>query len=188
MSSQHVPGSRLDAAIDRAVRQILSTDPPEGLRRRVLARLDAPPAPAAWWPRLGLAAAGVAALILAMVYVQPADSPIETPAPIVAEAPATPEEVGRPESIEPSAVPARPFPVAAATPRVERLPDPPKMDQVFGSAPDGRVAAATVDVAGPAEPAGAEPEPGSLPFEIPAITIPPLIIEPVRLPPLRIQQ
>ena len=188
MSSQNVPGSRLDAAIDRAVRQIMNTDPPEGLRGRVMARLDAPPAGAAWWPRLGMAAAGVAALILAMLYVQPVERPRETQAPTVAEVPAAPGQVARVESNEPATMPPPRSTVSAPTPRIERLPDPPRMDRVFESAPDGRVAAATIDAASPAESAVPGTESASLPFEIPAIAIPPLSIEPVSLPPLRIHQ
>jgi hypothetical protein len=171
--SNHQPGSRLDAAIDRAVRHIMDTAPPPGLRRRVLARIQAPaPGTAfAWWPRLGFAAAAMAAVLLAIVYLrpdaglpspQPVDVVAQGPAPTVPLPPVTPEiddETAAPLS-SPAAI-ARPAPGTGPQPRIERLPDPPRMDPVFGSKPDGRVAAASV---APPDPLG----------EIAPLDVPPL--------------
>jgi hypothetical protein len=169
--SKHESGSRLDTAIDRAVRQMMQAEPPPGLRRRVLRRLEAPAAPFAWWPRLGLAAATVAAVLLAVVYLRPAtpERPVTPPEQVLAQAPLPvmpPPDADGPGASVPVAEPP-PAPMTtpsdpARTPRVERLPDPPRVDDVFGARPDGRVAAATVDTPGRAEPEIA-------PLQIPAL-------------------
>jgi hypothetical protein len=171
--NDHAADSRLDAAIDQAVRQIMDVEPPPGLRRRVLARLDgrAPAAaPVAWWPRLGIAAATMAAIVLAVVYLRPdpglpAPEPVDViaqgPAPILTLPPVTrgaDDERAEPVLTTPAAAPVA---GAARQPQSERLPDPPRMDMVFGSKPDGRVAAASVVV------------PGALP-EIEPLEVPPL--------------
>jgi hypothetical protein len=171
--SKQEPGSRLDAAIDRAVRRMLDAEPPPGLRRRVLARLEGPAAGLAWWPRLGIAAATVAAIALAVVYLSPApDRPAARPADVLTQAPLPilpPPEVA-PE-VETPMAPAAPAPATGAerTPRVERLPDPPRVDDVFGTRPDGRVAAATVDAPGTAAAGETEPLPDIEPLQVPAL-------------------
>jgi hypothetical protein len=174
--SEHESGSRLDAAIDRAVRRMMDAEPPPGLRRRVLARLEPPAAAIAWWPRLGVAAATMAAIALAVVYMNPGPQrpPPAEPPGVVAEASSP---VVPPTDVVPGAdTPMAPTPEAPApatqperAPRVERLPDPPRVDDVFGTRPDGRVAAATVDApaVGPTvEPA---PLPEIEPLQVPAL-------------------
>ncbi len=68
--------TRLDDAIDRAVREMMSVDPRPGLSRRVLARLDEPRTPWLTVPRRAAAAALVAVIVVAIVLVT------RTPAPV----------------------------------------------------------------------------------------------------------
>jgi hypothetical protein len=73
MTDNRRDDSQLDAAIDRAVRDLMSVEPRAGLRERVLAELTGEPARAAWWPRLALgsAAVAVAAVVLLTVFNRP---------------------------------------------------------------------------------------------------------------------
>jgi hypothetical protein len=173
--TEHEPGSRLDTAIDRAVRRMMDVEPPDGLRRRVLQRLEEPASPFAWWPRLGLAAATLAAILLAVVYFRPAapERHVTPQEQILAQAPLPVMPPPDGDSPETSAgVPeAPPAPTVtpgdtARTARVERLPDPPRVDDVFGPRPDGRVAAATVDAPGRA---GPDPLPEIEPLQVPLL-------------------
>ncbi len=77
MNDRH-DDARLDAAIDRAVRDIMRGEPRSDLRERVLAELAGEPARAAWWPRLALGSVAVAAAIVLLMLV--ADRPAERPA------------------------------------------------------------------------------------------------------------
>jgi hypothetical protein len=174
--SEHESGSRLDAAIDRAVRRMMAAEPPPGLRRRVLARLEPTAAAIAWWPRLGVAAATMAAIALAVVYMNPGPQrppPAEAPG-VVAEAssPVMPPPDVTPEAdtpMTPAAEAPAPATQAERAPRVERLPDPPRMDDVFGTRPDGRVAAATVDAPAVGPRVVPEPLPEIEPLQVPAL-------------------
>ncbi len=58
--------SRLDAAIDRAVREMMSVEPRADLRQRVLAELVEEPTRAALWPRFAFGSAALALLIVFM--------------------------------------------------------------------------------------------------------------------------
>jgi hypothetical protein len=175
--SEHESGSRLDAAIDRAVRRMMDAEPPPGLRRRVLARLEPPAAAIAWWPRLGVAAATMAAIALAVVYMNPGPQrpPPAEPPGVLAEGPIP--VMPPPDAVPGAETPPAPSPEAPGpatkperAPRVERLPDPPRVDDVFGTRPDGRVAAATVDA--PALAPAVEPEPLAEiePLQVPALS------------------
>ena len=68
----------IDAAIDRAVREIMSVEPRPGFRRRVLERLtDAPPA--RWsWARVTVGMAAAAATLVGAVWLS---TPDRSPAP-----------------------------------------------------------------------------------------------------------
>ncbi len=72
-------GSHLDAAIDRAVREMMSVEPRADLRQRVMAELLEEPARATLWPRLafGSAALAAAVLIALMLVNRPADPPVD---------------------------------------------------------------------------------------------------------------
>lgn len=89
MSEQHgrklsawPPRSGMDAAIDRAVREIMDVDPDAAFRARVLARLERGPAGWSAWAsgRMAMAGIGVALVLIAGVL-------LRTPAPHVAPGP-----------------------------------------------------------------------------------------------------
>jgi hypothetical protein len=79
MTDNHRDDSHLDAAIDRAVRDMMRAEPRADLRQRVLAELAGEPARAAWWSRLafGSAAVAVAVVILLMVVNRRAERPVD---------------------------------------------------------------------------------------------------------------
>ncbi len=79
MTDNRRDDSHLDAAIDRAVRDLMSVEPRAGLRERVLAELTGEPARAAWWPRLALGSAAVAAaaVVLLMIVNRPPEQPVD---------------------------------------------------------------------------------------------------------------
>ena len=67
----HGGESPLDRAIDRAVREMMHIDPPPGLRRRVLSRLEPPVARRPLFlPRYVFAAAALAMLIVAAMFMR----------------------------------------------------------------------------------------------------------------------
>lgn len=77
MTDRHLGDSRLDAAIDRAVREMMGAEPRADLRERVLAELAGPSARAMLWPRLAF---GLAATVAAMIAVQVVQRPPAPPA------------------------------------------------------------------------------------------------------------
>jgi hypothetical protein len=97
MTDNRHDDSRLDAAIDRAVRDLMSVEPRAGLRERVLAELTGEPARAAWWPRLALGSAAVAVAVVVLLMIvnrppaQPVDHTIAGAAPPAAAPPNTGE-------------------------------------------------------------------------------------------------
>jgi hypothetical protein len=201
--------SPLDLAIDRAVRRMMHVDPPPGLRRRVLARLEAPPARASLFPRFAIAAAALAMLVLA-VFVARRDThppvPAPGPQPAATSAAANPAPIAVPAPA-PSASAADPSgrrasPQRARGPHSEMI-RMPKIGNVFGSRGAG-VTAANASAAAPETvfpSAGAVPEAVSRPEPaaedairiaplpaIPEISIAPLRIEILRIEPLPIRK
>ena len=182
-------GSPADAAIDQALRDFMRRDPAPGFRRRVLARLEAAPAPRRMIPLWAHAPLGAAAGVLAMMLVlTPGTPPMDTAPPPAAVAPSVAAQSGaRVPPTAPTAsaaeAPAAPAGARAASrravqsPRRERLADTPRTDTVFGPA-DGRVRAAGLQAPEPATETGA-PDPGLTPIAIAPIEIPPLIVEPL---------
>jgi hypothetical protein len=159
----------VDRAIDRAVRDMMQIDPPPGLRRRVLSRLESPAArrtfslaPYAW------AAAALMILVIGMIAARdrtlaPA-GPVATSQSVqTAAAPAPAPEVRLPEPLPP------PIP-DSATPRVtrERIHMPP-VHNVFGP----RSPAVTATDAR-ADSRVADPATGAL-DAVPALVIEPLL-------------
>jgi hypothetical protein len=107
MANSFRDDSHLDAAIDRAVRDMMSAEPRTDLRERVLAELTGAPTRVVWWPRLafGSAALAVAAVAMLVLVDRPADRPVErvavatpptAPAPTPAEAPTMPRTQSAP--------------------------------------------------------------------------------------------
>jgi hypothetical protein len=160
----------MDAAIDRAVREIMSVEPRPGFRRRVLERLtDAPPA--RWtWARISVGIAAAAATLVAAVWLR-APEPSTTPTtPSVARhqpadvAPSSPSPTPPPE-IKPPVIKKRlpPAPSLPATPRLN-VPQP----------PPGRVEATSLPLVQPQQLEAGQPQPSALDT-----------IEPIRVPPLQ---
>jgi negative regulator of sigma E activity len=165
-----------DAAIDRAVREILDHEPAAGFRQRVLARLQREPNEASWlaaWltPVRLTAAAAAAGLVLAvMLWTRPAAPPAD--APVVAQKPATADPLPQSQPKSPQPTPAANDVPAAANRRLARQQPPATAP---GRTSDRRVAAASVT---PAEEA-AERDAARSVAPIDPITIPPLRVQPL---------
>lgn len=144
--SEHEFDARVDRAIDRAVHQMMSAEPRPGLRGRVLGAIERPAqAGWGWLPGATAAALSVAALMLAVLYLRPAPSAVQPPQPpVIAQAPSGPSVPAEPQPVPEVERQSPESGAAPSGPRVERLPEPPKVGNVFGSRPDGRVTAATV--------------------------------------------
>jgi hypothetical protein len=182
--------TRVDEAIDRAVRDLMRRDAPAGFRARVLARLDAPRRRLAAWPAFATAAGvfAVAAIGLVVLRESPPDAPREV-APVAASRPAPPPPAT--DAAPPRAEGAAPVrdSTARRAPRAE-----PARTAVFGPR-DGRVAAASLastspepEDAAPASPAVVEAA-GSAPWRIevrPLASPNPIEIAPITVPPLQI--
>jgi hypothetical protein len=65
-----------DKAIDRAVREMLDAEPPDGLRERVLQRIEAPRRALKW---MWIAVPVAAAAMLALAVLRPGLEPVATP-------------------------------------------------------------------------------------------------------------
>ena len=78
-----VKGDEIDDAIDHAVREIMRSDAPAGLRARVMRRLDAPepgrPWPMPWVAATAMLALGVAFAVLVVRGRAPVAAPAGTP-------------------------------------------------------------------------------------------------------------
>ena len=182
----------IDDAIDRAVRDIMSTEPPAGFRGRVLGRLEDPGNPtasgtASWFtlPRFAAAMAVLAVAIATGSLLRSNRAAAPTNTPVVAQnqpAPPAPSDV-RPVAEAPAAVPA---PAAErSTPPAQRRGDP----QVKFP-PKGVVAATSVapDATTPAaqpDPAGAAAGSEVLILTPVPLVIAPLIVQPIVIPTIR---
>jgi len=169
--------SRLDRAIDRAVREMVQVDPPPGLRRRVLSRLDADTRPAA---RLTVryawaAAAFVMVLAAVMITRERPDAPV-TAVPVASQAAVVPAPGVRPVAPRPPATAPRATPRRATR---EAIPMP-RVSNVFG--PRSRGVTAASDSGAEAirtPPASSAPE---QPGAVPPLVIPPLTAAPIETP------
>ena len=205
--SPGLPASPIDQAIDRAVRKMMQVDPPAGLRRRVMARIEAGPSTRGFMgsvrtgpstrgfmssPGFAVAAA-LAIVVLGVVATRNrvAPAPVDAPAATVAVPEKTPEATSRVE--------APPQPVAAppvrprVTPRTpggfrrEPIPMAPVAD-IFGTRTAAIAAAAdpiadavwTAPTAPDVEDTIAEPAPLVVrPVGVPPIETPPIVIAPL---------
>lgn len=79
MANSYRDDSHLDAAIDRAVREMMSAEPRADLRERVLSELQDTPARTPHWPRLAFGSAGLAVAVVATVVLvdRLPDRPVE---------------------------------------------------------------------------------------------------------------
>ena len=191
-SLEHGGESPLDRAIDRAVREMMHVDPPPGLRRRVLSRLEPSAARRPLFlPRYAFATAALAMLILVAMFMR--------------EHRATPVDSDAPPSVA-SSTPPRTQPVRAPGPHAGKDPkatahgpsapitrEPirmPRVADVFGARTTRVSAAADPGSEGlwtgdPADPKDMPSNPVpplsvapimAAPIETPAIVIPPLVI------------
>jgi hypothetical protein len=178
----------VDAAIDRAVREIMSAEPRPGFRHRVLERLtDAPPA--RWtWARVTVGIATAAATLVAAIWLSAPEHSTAPTAPTVARQ--QPTEVAPPPAsptpgteVEQPVVkkPLRPPASLPARPRTQ-VPQP----------PPGRVEATSLPRVQPQQLEGVKPtavnavEPILLPplQPVPAVDVRRLIIERITIQPL----
>jgi hypothetical protein len=105
--------SKLDHAVDAALRRMVADDGPPDLRRRVLARIDEPARrPAVRWPAVA-AAAGIAVAVAGVALLRTTPDR-EGGAP-----------VGAPPALTRPAAPASDVRVAAASPHVPTAPSAP---------------------------------------------------------------
>jgi hypothetical protein len=182
--SPGIPASPIDLAIDRAVRKMMQVDPPSGLRRRVMSRIEAPPPRRSFFvPAYAFAAAAVAIVVLSVLatrdrHVTP--SPVETPAAVVAgKAPVGDSGVARapqPDAATPSPSPRS---VAARRRGFRREPIPmPRVADIFGTR--------TTAIAAAADPTGdavwTTPTAPDVEDNIAAPA--PLVVSPVAVPPI----
>jgi hypothetical protein len=180
--------SPLDRAIDRAVRKMMHVDPPPGLRRRVLSRLEPRAAERRLFvPRYAWGAAALVVLIVAVMFTRDhRTEPVAVaPQPSVMANGPTPL---RERSAPPAQAPGTRTSPSEHSPRITRETIPmPRIANVFGTR-TARVSAAAesgIEAVWP----GAENPSSSVaplvitpltpaPIEMPAIVIPPLIIAP----------
>lgn len=182
---------RIDRAIDRAVRAIMHTDPPPGLRRRVLSRLEAPPARRSLGAAFGFAAAAAVLVLVTIVITRSGPAPAvpqqaaREGAPAAAPAP-VPQPAPEPPSPAPARQPERTRPI-----RDDGTIAMPRVGNVFGP-PTGRVSSATVagvqGAAPPVDPGIPDAAPGELtPSQsggVAPLQIAPLEVKPIQVPPI----
>jgi hypothetical protein len=196
--SENQPGldgsrpSVLDAAIDRAVRQMVQIDPPSGLRRRVLSRLTVPAAPDRARMRYVVAFATLGVLVLAVGLLVRDKTPVSTEV-----RPARVQEAGKQQAdgIKTAERPYSHGPVPDADVRPSRSAPPlrarraphaevipmPEITNVFGP-PANTLTGASVS-ARESDSLGSLAETvAARPIEIQVLTIAPLEIEPLRIP------
>ena len=191
-SWSHGHESPLDRAIDRAVREMMHVDPPPGLRRRVLSRLEPPVARRPLFLlRYVFATAALAILILAAMFMRDHGGTRvghDTPSSIASSTPPRlqPVPAAEPHAVKDPTVTAR-GPSAPIT----REPIPmPRVANIFGPRTTGVSAAGerggeAVWTDGPAGTTDVPPNPvpplviaplTPAAIETPAIVIPPLVM------------
>jgi hypothetical protein len=184
------PDSRLDRAIDRAVRDMMQVDPRPGFRGRVLAHLDGEPVRSTMFWRLGFAGAALAVIAFAVTLTTWRR---ETP-PAVTVAQQQPPTVTLPDIDFTASQPEQsPSPQKMQAPKPNGVRHPgratrelipiPQVDNVFGERNTGTAATSVdIDAVWPAPGAQtADDRPGMLaPLVIPALEPPaPIVIAPL---------
>ena len=180
-SSASRNASALDRAIDRAVRSMMQVDPPAGLGRRVMARLQRPERRGGWLTGWLIPVAAVAMFLVAVVLMRdqpgsPVSAPVVAPPSVAANAPAPDASAPTPAPVAPASTRPR----ASVSPRVpsrERIPMP-AVANVFGPR-SGRVASAAL----PSEDA-VWPSPSGSDTQAPLHTVAPIVVPPVAMPPI----
>ena len=201
MTKRHLRGldsDAADAAIDRAVRELMNGEPAPGFRQRVFARLEDTPR-ALWigstltWPRLGVASIAAAIVLALALWMRPIDRTAE---PTLANArPQVTEQPLAPPAQEPAAS------ASTAAPRIaDRQPSPdvakPRTGttakRALATATDRRVSAANISTAEEALERTATKDrapmdPGSIPpLHVQPLDTPEIIVRPLAVGPLMI--
>jgi hypothetical protein len=177
--------TRMDRAIDRAVREMVQVDPALGLRRRVLSRLEAP-RPGSRIPRYawGTAILALAAVVLMLVRDRPTE-PV-TPGPISVEVSSVPASTPDRTTDVPTIALTPPLPRRGASPGVTREAIPmPRVANVFGPRSPA-VSAAAARNSEPVRPASEDASQSS-PDAVPPLVIAPLMPAPIEIPALVIE-
>ena len=197
MTERHLRGldsDAADAAIDRAVRELMNGEPAPGFRQRVFARLDDnsrahwPGSTTLTWPRLGFVAIAAAIVLALALWMRPIDRTAE---PKLANAPA-------PAAEQPAALAPPPVPRIAdrqPSPDVAKPRTATTAKRALARATDRRISAANVSTAEEALERTATKDratmdPGSIaplnvrPLETPEIIVRPLAIGPLMIVPL----
>jgi hypothetical protein len=183
--------SPLDRAIDRAVRKLMHVDPPPGLRRRVLSRLEPRAAERrVFVPRYAWGAAALVILIVAVMFTRdhrPEPVAVVPQPSVVAGGPAPPREGPATSRQAPLMVERAPTSRSSSRPMTRETIPMPRIANVFGTRT--AVVSAAADSGVEAVWPGAENPSDSIaplvitplipaPIETPAIVIPPLVIAP----------
>jgi len=181
MTNHDFRESSVDDAIDSAVREIMQLDPRPGLRRRVLSQLDAPAAERSWLPRLILPIGALTCIALTVLVLTRGVQPTP-PAPPVATPPTSQIPPSAPASPAPSVTASAPSPLPEPAPttlsaKPRGAATPVSGESIFGPR-SGRVSAASVK---PAEASGAAPVLPEFAGTLPALVLPPLVIQPLNL-------
>lgn len=188
VNGPHGERETLDLAIDRAIRRMMAAEPPAGFRHRVLARLRTTEA-SVWgfFPRFALAGAALAIIVVGVAVMTRPAVPMAPPAHSAAATPPGPSGPGA-ESLPAAQPQVDPGATTSATvppPRLERLPEPPRMAEIFG-ARDTRVASTSVGLSEAPldDPRTPYTEPGTT-FRSPIAGLPPMRLEHLRIPPVQ---
>ena len=183
---------KMDMAIDRAVRRMMHVDPAAGFRRRVMSRIDAPPARRLFlFPAYAAGAAALAILVLAVVVTR--DSRLD-PAPatpavaVVADRMLPPDNpVARPtEPVAPQAPARRTVTRRRAGFHSEPIPMP-RVADVFGTRTSAVAATAdpTTDAVWTTPPAaGVDNNIAAMPVVVRPLDLIPIETHPIVIAPL----
>ena len=192
-SSRRFDGDAADAAIDRAVREIMSTDTAPRFRQRVLARLEDRSGDVWAWGRLGFVASAAAMVVVLAIWMRTErrpEAPVATKPPAVAaqrpEQPTPPTSASTPPSASPAttaAGPARRAPGAVAR-RSAPAPTERRVTAASVAAVEEALERGATTNARPADDATVVPPLQIRPLEVPEIMVKPVTIGPIVVVPL----
>jgi hypothetical protein len=186
-SSRRFDGDAADAAIDRAVREIMSTDTAPRFRQRVLARLEDRSGDVWAWGRLGFVASAAAMVVVLAIWMRTErrpEAPVATKPPAVAAQ--RPEQPTPPPSASPATPapgPARRAPGAVAR-RSAPAPSERRVTAASVAAVEEALERGATTNARPADDATVVPPLQIRPLEVPEIMVKPVTIGPIVVVPL----
>lgn len=186
MSNHTYPRRLLDDAIDRAVHELVQSDPRPGFRRRVISKVTAPAKRSSWAVRFLVPAAGIAVVLLLAVWLRPQNAPVSVdPSGAIARRPV--------EARPPAPQITAPAVSAVATPpSVARRTAPRRQQPVpfTFTGPSDRVAATSVPLPESTTPPSGDATltviPDARPV-LPLIHIAPIVLQPIEVKPLGVK-